>query len=96
VHYCSFASGNGEDEETSCEDAEGKESERGDDVNRNTDAIVGGPYGELRLGSFDCIVDGKAVAAWVVYMEDDQSLLHRVFVGFVEAFEFARRCVGAT
>lgn len=60
-----------------------------------TDAIVSGPYGELRLGSFDWIVDGAAVAGWVVYLEDDQSLLHRVFDCFLEAFEFAQKWVGA-
>jgi len=63
---------------------------------RNTDAIVCGPRGELRLGTFDCNVDGRALDTWVVYTEDDRSLLHRVFVGFVEAFEFARKYVGAS
>lgn len=65
-------------------------------MSRNMDAFVCGPYGELRLGSFDLVVDGMTVAGWVVYFEDDQSLLHRVFDCFLEAFAFARKCVGAT
>lgn len=65
-------------------------------MSRNMDAFVTGPRGELRLGSFDWIVDGRTVAGWVVYCEDEGSLLHRVFACFAEAFECARRWVGAS
>jgi hypothetical protein len=65
-------------------------------MNRNMDAFVTGPRGELRLGGFDWCVDDEEVAGWVVYCEDERSFLHRVFACFSEAFEFARKWVGAS